>query len=1149
MSLPPELTISIEAIGENQYLAKVLRPNGKEICQNKFAFTPGLLLDIEPQWMLEKAIPRNASEWIKRGPSDTARDPEQAEKLAAYGLRLYQFLFGEQATDWKAFLEFNDAYRQQARVTLTLHANAAALWQLPWEYLHDGQDFLALNGRFWLTRTPYGLGRLSPDAAELPLRLLVVVSAPDDQPALDTEEEIGVIQQALDEAVRAGRIRVEYLDDASLPNIGATLRSFKPHILHYTGHGAYDAKNGRSFLALEDDDGQTVRAGIEELRPHLNDAPDLRLVVLSGCQTARTGEQDAFSGVATGLLSRDIPAVLAMQFSILDQSGIELARAFYGALAQGEPPEQALQRARLALWQFKEGPGFDWGIPALYLRAAGLRLAPPDAPAPAAQGIEARVDMGGLPLPPHFVGRKSELRKLRRALRDPHITTAFVRGIGGMGKSSLAAKLIERPGCELPARDVLVLRCHELNPFDIPAKLANFLSAQGKANHAEAAALLLDSTQPPAARARRALEMLADQRYLLVFDNFESILPPSPPGRGAGGEGETSGAIATNSLIPFFTGLLSARWRGLLLFTSRHPWDALDEHIGRGTALEIVLPDLTGRQAIMLMDNLPRLRREPLTNKIAAYKKVGGHPKSLELLEGWLSSGRLTALLDDATLDGLLRPQWEDYFLKALLTHLPEPEREKLVRLCIFETALDDEEFTYTGVTPQALQHWQALSLLQRQQAEPTNIPSYLIPLLPTLPEEERRKLQPPATYDIHPLVRDYLLGGLPTDERTHLHAWAAEFYGRPFIEIAREYARRTNRNWSDNEIGFVARDQVVQANIDRTDDMNAARSTLAHALHWQAQLFQAGQHQAAGEIVTVVWLALARWGERDRAKALLQGSINSLEGLNKAVAQGNLASLLQNEGKLAEALAIHEQLYQTFAALDAKSQMGVALAQQSNVLMHMGRIDEAVARQEVGLKIDRQRGDEQSQAISLHQLSILYMLQEEYPRALKHSQAAEMLNRKLNREENLAMNLHEQGLIFNRMARAAVEESATREHIEAASERFNEALEISRHIGDQVGVAGELAELGKLLMDAGNMPQAIAAFNEALEIYTREGNPANVGITLEFLGLVHERQGQYPAALEKYQQALLLSQQYGSPRSIAIQEQHIARMQAKIRG
>ena len=130
--------------------------------------------------------------------------------------------------------------------------------------------------------------------------------------------------------------------------------------------------------------------------------------------------------------------------------------------------------------------------------------------------------MGGLPLPPHFVGRKPELRALRRALADPNVTAAYVRGIGGMGKSSLAAKFLERPG--VPPDGVLVIRCNETAALDIPVKLARWLEAQGVAGHAEAAALLLDSRLDPADRTRQAIARIADRRYLLVFDNFESVM-------------------------------------------------------------------------------------------------------------------------------------------------------------------------------------------------------------------------------------------------------------------------------------------------------------------------------------------------------------------------------------------------------------------------------------------------------------------------------------------------------------------------------------------------------------------------------------------------------------------------------------------------
>ena len=337
----------------------------------------------------------------------------------------------------------------------------------------------------------------------------MVVSAPDDQRPLDTEEEIGVIQRALDEATRAGRVEVEYLDDATLPAIGEALRRFRPHVLHYTGHGYYDKAKAASFLALEDDDGATRLAGIADLRPLLRDDPDLRLALLSGCQTAQTSDLDAFAGVATGLLAEAVPAVLAMQFSILDRSGITLAAAFYAALAEGASPIEAAQRVRIALWQDREGPGYDWGIPALYLRAPEMRLVqsgPRRLLKPSRSPHARPPARRRRPAPPAALrGPQAGAARVAPRPARPAVTAAYVRGIGGMGKSSLAAKFLERPG--LPPDGVLVIRCNEIAALDIPVKLARWLEAQGKAGHAEAAALLLDS-RPPADRTRQAIARL-----------------------------------------------------------------------------------------------------------------------------------------------------------------------------------------------------------------------------------------------------------------------------------------------------------------------------------------------------------------------------------------------------------------------------------------------------------------------------------------------------------------------------------------------------------------------------------------------------------------------------------------------------------------
>jgi tetratricopeptide (TPR) repeat protein len=504
---------------------------------------------------------------------------------------------------------------------------------------------------------------------------------------------------------------------------------------------------------------------------------------------------------------------------------------------------------------------------------------------------------------------------------------------------------------------------------------------------------------------------------------------------------------------------------------------------------------------------------------------VGGHPKSIELLEGWLVSGRVTDLLDDPGLDGLLAQEWEDYFLRALLAQLSPTEQEALTRLSIFRTRLGDEEFGYAGVDAGAVHRWLNLSLLQRERIEVEELCS------------------------VHSVVREYLLGRVPEDKRRKLHLWAAAFHGQPFLEMARRFAAQSGQSATDEQIEALARNRVVEANVARTDDLAQARGAMDRALEWQHHLFQAGAYEAAGEIVTAVHDILARWGERDRAKALLRGSIETLKGGNKTGARMNLATLLTDEGKLDEALVTYQEVYRVFEALGAKQAMATVLTEMGTVYQRQGEYEKAIEYQVRGLELDKERGDEEGQAISLHQLSILYMLKGDYTTALAHSQEAEKLARKLKNDSFVTTMLHQQGLILTDLASAAQTDEEHTTHLRAAFERFQQSLDIAQRIGDEDGIASTLNELGKLLMNAGQTREAIMALTEALDIFSRLGNPVKAGISLELLGLVHERQGQYAAALEKYQQALELFKQYASPQYVTGTEQNIALVQAKLRG
>ena len=202
---------------------------------------------------------------------------------------------------------------------------------------------------------PHGLAELKPPEGTPPLRILVIIASPDDQAELDVERELAVMQDALDELRRAGQVQVDYLDDATLPALQDALSRTPYHVLHFTGHGAFiERDKQKASCASKTPMGQSDLIGPKELRPLLIGQRDLRLIVLSACQSAKTSGLDAFDSVATGLLQADLPAVLAMQFSILDDSAIELARVFYAELARGRTPEEALRQTRLALRHLDE---------------------------------------------------------------------------------------------------------------------------------------------------------------------------------------------------------------------------------------------------------------------------------------------------------------------------------------------------------------------------------------------------------------------------------------------------------------------------------------------------------------------------------------------------------------------------------------------------------------------------------------------------------------------------------------------------------------------------------------------------------------------------------------------------------------------------
>ena len=116
-----------------------------------------------------------------------------------------------------------------------------------------------------------------------------------------------------------------------------------------------------------------------ELGTILADEMTLRLAVLNACEGARSSVDDPFSGVATSLVRREIPAVVAMQLEITDRAAITFASELYAALADGYAVDAALAEARKAI--FADENEVEWATPVLFMRVPDGRIFDVEAPA------------------------------------------------------------------------------------------------------------------------------------------------------------------------------------------------------------------------------------------------------------------------------------------------------------------------------------------------------------------------------------------------------------------------------------------------------------------------------------------------------------------------------------------------------------------------------------------------------------------------------------------------------------------------------------------------------------------------------------------------------------------------------------------------
>ena len=298
-------------------------------------------------------------------------EPRQtdAELLKSLGGELYQTLFPPKIqSHLRATIAGAQASGYNVRLRLVFESPETAA--LPWEFLYDEgtNTFLANNTETVLSRyIDIPLQKRDLKAASKPLKILLVISSPTNLGQLDLAGEERLIREALAKHIEAGQIELDVLQDATIRNINQKLREKPYNVFHYIGHGIFE--NNKGSIALVDGDGKYKLLDDEGFANFFLGNRSLGLAVLNSCQGAAVSSIQAFAGIAPNLVRRGIPAVVAMQYSILDTTAKIFADEFYRTLALNWPVDAAIQTTRNAISMEVGLDKPDFATPVLYMRA------------------------------------------------------------------------------------------------------------------------------------------------------------------------------------------------------------------------------------------------------------------------------------------------------------------------------------------------------------------------------------------------------------------------------------------------------------------------------------------------------------------------------------------------------------------------------------------------------------------------------------------------------------------------------------------------------------------------------------------------------------------------------------------------------------
>jgi len=949
-SLDFQITQSSEA-SSHKYRASILE-DGNVVASNDFE----LRQDLKLSQMLEKI-----EEKVTKSPEKPENQKDKVELLEEeerdkphieFGKMLYSKVFSGQLGEY-----FNNSVKEVQengdglRISLRFDEDVPEISALPWEYLHDDEDFLIRRRNILISRLPAGVKRKNLEPLDSVLRMLVIISGPDDPriSPLNTEKEQEIILEAVDKLQRDQKIKVDFTEDATFENVEGYLNEQDYHIIHFTGHGAF--KDGKGHLVFETEK-QEVNLIDNKILSDLFSERGIRLVVLSSCESAKGSNKEAFGDLASMLSKRGIPAVVAMQYSVLDDIATKFAYNFYRAIASGKPVDLALKEARLVMKNLENGNGFDFATPLLYLSDCNCINVGDLKPEPSEFVFKPMMLPDLQVMEKGFVARRKELRLLEKGFKSDVKRAAIIHGFGGIGKTVLATRFALKMGYYFEGT-LGIKFTSTTRPEDVLNKFNNFFLMKGRPELNQ----ILNQQVPLEVKTSLLVNILNQIRFLVIFDNFEDCL------------NEERNDIENPELKAFIQHLLNNTTRNTkFLITTRYDFDPLEGRLASGIE-HISLPELRFPQTNWLMNNLTELADLGIQKKKKIYDVIGGHPWTI----GQFAKHATVQGVDDLLLDlsPLKKELIEFTLLDKSFSKLDEDAKKLLLCASIYAEAVPVEALSW---------------IIGNEKDESPAVGESLNKLLQwglISKEQEYDK----SVYLEHTIVKDFARKKLEKNglDKKELLIRAARYYENLIPQTRNIWDYLKARDYYFQAEDWESANEVVENTSDlliRWGHIELVMNLLRESIETTS-----GDTQINAEFVLAT--VFQRLGDVNTALKIYNNvKYKCEEGGNKKRVAGTLHQIgiiHQEQGNYEEAVKKYNQSLKIEEELGDKSGIAGTLHQLGMFHQDQGNYEEAVKKYNQSLKMNEELGDKSGIATTLHQIGIINEENRECSSALRN--------------------------------------------------------------------------------------------------------------------------------------------------------------------